>query len=108
MNNKPIPIGAGLRVNLTDEGEPVTIGAREDDAITRVAAWIERNPLHADADRARLWLERMEQDHANRELDAKVDRQLKPVMDVVDRHLGRSEELKNSIHEAVRNMRKKT
>ena len=101
--SEPIPIGKGLRIALSESGEPLSIGAALHEAAERVSEWIERNPLHPRIEEARRWIESVEQIDRRRAIEAKAEKIAKPALDYADaRFKGKkTADLKDAIKHAV-------
>jgi hypothetical protein len=83
-NSEPIPIGKGLRIVLSESGEPLSIGAALHEAAERVSEWIESNPQHPRIEDARRWIESVEQIDRRRAIGAQAEKIAKPALDYSD------------------------
>lgn len=55
--NEAIPVDRGLRVIISESGEPLSIGAPLGEAVGRVEEWIAANQQNPRVEALRLWLE---------------------------------------------------
>jgi hypothetical protein len=78
---KLYPLGRGLRVMISESGEPLSIGAPLDEAVARVEEWIAANHRNPRVGALRLWLESVDRLQRQSTVQARAQKIAKAALD---------------------------